>query len=297
MKIGLTGGTGFVGRSVINLLVKQGHELRCWCRHGSTPPVIDHPNVTWINGELNDQASSEALVDQCDAIVHSGLFRQGPGFRGSEGDMTEYLEKNLIGTVRLIEAAMAENVQRFIFVSTCAVHEKILDDRPLDEAHPTWALTHYGAHKAAIERFVHSYGWGHEFPICAIRPTGIYGVANPIENSKWYDLVQQVKAGLDVQVSGGGKEVHVDDVAKGISTLLQAPQEKIMGEAFNCYDRYISRYEVATIAKEITGSSSQILGESKSPKHQIETNKIRALGMSFGGEAILKNTIQQMIDV
>ncbi len=71
---------------------------------------------------------------------------------------------NLLGTLELIEASIAAGVKRFIFVSTCAVHEKILDDRPLDEAHPLWPLTHYGAHKAAIEKFVHSYGYGQGLP-------------------------------------------------------------------------------------------------------------------------------------
>ena len=35
-------------------------------------------------------------------------------------------------------------------VSTCAVHEVILDDRPLDQAQPLWPTGHYGAHKAAL---------------------------------------------------------------------------------------------------------------------------------------------------
>ncbi len=49
---------------------------------------------------------------------------------------------------------------RFVFISTCAVHDVILADRPLDEAHPLWPKSHYGAHKAALEKFVHSYGLG-----------------------------------------------------------------------------------------------------------------------------------------
>ena len=295
MKIGLTGGTGFLGHYVIEQLLNDGHQLRCWFRSESSRTHLDHPRVSWVRGELGDPESTENLVRGCDAIVHSGLFRRGPGFRGSEGDMVEYLEKNLLGTVRLIESAMANSVQRFVFVSTCAVHEKILDDRPLDESHPTWATTHYGAHKAAIERFVHSYGWGHNFPICAIRPTGIYGIARPLEDSKWYELVQQVREGQDVEVAGGGKEVHVADVARGISLLLDAPVDRIRGEAFNCYDRYISRHEVAIVTRTLSSSQSVISGEPRQPRHQIETGKIRSLGLSFGGEARLKEVIEEML--
>ena len=49
---------------------------------------------------------------------------------------------------------MDHDVRRFVFIATCAVHDVILSDRPLDEAHPLWPKSHYGAHKAAIEKFV-----------------------------------------------------------------------------------------------------------------------------------------------
>ena len=136
------------------------------------------------------------------------------GFRGAEGDLIEFVQKNVVGTLELIEAARRADVGRFVFISTCAVHEKILDDRPLDEAHPLWATSHYGAYKAAVEKFVHSYGLGHGYPICALRPTGVYGAARPIQNSKWHDLVSAVVRGETVQCSRGGKEVHAADVAK-----------------------------------------------------------------------------------
>ncbi len=174
------------------------------------------------------------------------------------------------------------------------MHEKILDDRPLDEAHPLWATSHYGAHKAAIEKFVHSYGFGQGYPICALRPTGVYGVARPIQHSKWYDLVAAVVRGETITCSGGGKEVHAGDVAKAVGILLTA--DDIAGQAFNCYDRYISEFDVATLAKEISGSTSRIDGEPMQPKHQIITDKIRALGMQFGGDERLRQTVAELVD-
>src|SRR5205807_10606364 len=108
------------------------------------------------------------------------------------------------GTLRLIRAARQSGVGRFVFISTGAVHEKILADRPLDEAHPAWPTSHYGAHKAAIEVFVHSYGFGEGYPICALRPTGIYGLAHPPAASKWYKLVRAVARGEPVACRHGG---------------------------------------------------------------------------------------------
>ena len=295
MKVALTGVTGFIGRYIAHHLAEQGHTLRCWHGPSSNREGFDDiKSLEWIEGDLGDRDSANALVEGCDAVVHAALYRPGAGFRGAEGDLVEFVQKNVVGTLELIEAARKANVGRFVFISTCAVHEKILDDRPLDEAHPLWATSHYGAHKAAIEKFVHSYGLGEGYPICALRPTGVYGVAHPIQNSKWFDVVSAVVKGETVQCSKGGKEVHAVDVAKAAGILLTA--DGISGEAYNCYDKYVSELDVATIAKELSGSKSQILGEPKEPKHQIVTKKIRALGMEFGGDELLRQIIAEMVE-
>ena len=293
MRVALTGATGFIGRYIASHLADQGHSLRCWHRSTSDQEGFDQiSDLQWVEGDLGDRESTNELVAGCDAVVHAALYRPGMGFRGAEGDLVEFVQKNVVGTLELIEAARRADVGRFVFISTCAVHEKILDDRPLDEAHPLWATSHYGAHKAAIEKFVHSYGLGQGYPICALRPTGVYGVARPIEHSKWYDLVAAVVRGESVRCSGGGKEVHAADVAKAAGLLLTA--DGITGEAFNCYDRYVSEFDVATLAKETSGSDCQIVGEPKQPKHQIVTQKIRALGMQFGGDDLLRQTVAEM---
>ena len=145
------------------------------------------------------------------------------------------------------------------------MHDRILQDRELDEFHPLLPYTHYGAHKAAIEAFVRSYGYGQGYPICALRPTGIYGLANPPEESKWFDLVRRVARGEAVTVSGGGKEVHVADVARAVELMLSTEEKNVTGEVYNCYDRYISEYDVAVTARELAGSTADIAGEQKQP--------------------------------
>jgi nucleoside-diphosphate-sugar epimerase len=294
MKIAVTGATGFLGRYLVSHLLAQGHDCRCWYRPDSDRSDLPSTGVEWIPGQLNDAGSTAALLVGCDAVIHAALDRPGVGFRGAEGDLLEFASRNLLGTLRLIEAARQADVSRFVFISTCAVHERILDDRPLDETHPTWPLTHYGAHKAALEMFVHSYGWGQNFPICALRPTGIYGVAHPVEDSKWYELVAQVVRGEAVQCGGGGKEVHAHDVARAAELLLHV--EGTRGECFNCYDRYVSEYDVALLAQELSGSQASIEGERKSPKHQIVNQKLRALGMEFGGDQRLRDTVAALVD-
>jgi len=298
MLVAVTGATGFLGRYIVNNLTAHGHGCRCWFRPGSDQGGFDHDSaIEWLPGELNDAGSAAALVGGAGSVVHSALHHPGGGFRGGEGDPVEFVEKNVVGTIRLIEAARAAGVKRFVFIATCAVHEVILEDRPLDEAHPLWPTSHYGAHKAAIEKFVHSYGLGQGYPVCSLRPTGIYGLARPVERSRWFGLIQRVVRGQDIDSARGGKEVHAADVAGAVELLLTIePAGTIAGQAYNCYDLYIAEQTVAEIAQRITGCQSRIARYDKQPKHQIETGKLRALGMTFGGRELLERTIRHVLE-
>ena len=299
MKIFVTGATGFIGSELVKQLLDDGHKLRLWHRRCSATETLTKlkdqsgDQIELICGQLGEGREIEAIAG-CEAVVHAALWREDRSFQQPPKDLLEYLRVNLMGSIRLIEAAMSHHVSRFVFLSTCAVHDRILTDRPLDETHPLQAKTHYGAHKAAVEKFVHSYGYGSGFPICALRPSGVFGVNSPIERSKWFDLIADVVAGNTVHPQGGGKEVHVSDVAKAIRLLLEAPAERVTGEAFSCCDTYYSHHDVAATAKRIASSNTEILGAPKSPKHQITTKKIEALGMKFSGIPGIEETITKI---
>jgi hypothetical protein len=57
----------------------------------------------------------------------------------------------------------------------------------------------------------------------------------------------------------------------------------------------VSEYEVAQLAAECSGREAHISGEPTRPKHEIQTDKIRGLGMEFGGETLLRHTIDEMV--
>jgi nucleoside-diphosphate-sugar epimerase len=297
--IAVTGATGFLGRYLVSRLTADGHRLRCWYRPTSDCSGFGNESVAidWLPGVLGDRRATAALVRGVDAVVHAAVQWEGPRHsrRRESVDFETFLDANLLGSLALFQTAREGQVPRFIFISSCAVHEIILADRPLDETHPLWPARHYGAHKAALEKFVHSYGLGEGWVVCALRPTGIYGVAHPVRKSRWFELIGQVLRGQPIESAAGGKEVHAADVAKAVALLLTADASAVAGQAFNCYDRYVSEEEVARIAKEITGSSSRVGNLNQGPKHQILTEKIRALGMTFGGEALLRQTIEELI--
>lgn len=297
MNVAITGATGFLGGYLAQTFAEAGCSLRLWHRPATAPrPLAGVPATTeWMAGTLGSSADAERLVDGMDLVLHAALDRPGKGFRGAEGDVVSFVRANVLGTLELVEAALRRSVSRFIFISTCAVHERILDDRPLDEKHPVWPTSFYGAHKGAIEQFVHAYGFGRGYPICSLRPCGIFGIAHPIEESRWFDLVRRVVQGETVTCTRGGKEVHAADVARAALVLARAPGERIAGESFNCCDRYISEWDIAHRAREVSGSKSRIEGSQTRPKNQIVTAKLQSLGFSFDGDKLFDQTIRDLV--
>lgn len=301
MIIAVTGATGFLGRYIVNHLLAAGHRCRCWYRPESNRAgfLNDGQNIDWLPGTLNNPQATEALTQGADAVVHAALERHG-GWNPQDSDILSFVETNILGSLRLIESARRHNVPRFIFISTCAVHDVILPDRKLDETHPLWPLSHYGAHKAAIEKFVHSFGLPRGqppqgWPICSLRPTGIYGLATPPTQSRWLGVIRDVLADKPIETPSGGKEVHAADVAKAVEVLLNAPPQTIAGQAYNCYDLYVAMQHVAQIAKNLSASKSPIANLNRGPKNQIDTSKLQALGMTFGGRLLLEQTVAELV--
>ena len=151
-------------------------------------------------------------------------------------------------------------------------------------------------YKAAVKKHVHSFGFGQDWAVSSLRPTGIYGLRRPIERTRWFNMVRDVAAGHPVHSPAGGKEVHAADVAKAVGILLESPADTIAGQAYNCCDMYVAEQDVAAIAKQLTGSNSEIATLNHGPKYQIDTSKIRQLGMKFGGRALLEETIGHIAD-
>ena len=77
--------------------------------------------------------------------------------------------------------------------------------------------------------------------------------------------------------------------------MRRSHADGIAGQTYNCYDMYISQWDVAHLARELSGSGATIEGSQTVPKNQIENRKICQLGMQFGGPALLKQTVEKIL--
>src|SRR6185503_18928464 len=107
MQVAVTGATGFVGRYIVERLAADGHTCRCWYRPASDRGGFEQlaDDLEWVPGELGDKTACRNLVAGCEAVIHAALYHPGGGFRGGEGELLEFVQKNVLGTLELIDTA------------------------------------------------------------------------------------------------------------------------------------------------------------------------------------------------
>jgi len=298
MKIAITGLSGFLGHYVAKRLFERDVHIQALVRSTSD---ISHLNgydekITFVEGDLADRETLNKFVQGADVVIHMAYERNGAGFRDSANkDIRRLLDVNISGSLELLDAARQHGVKQFIFTSSCAVYGYIYPDIKLDEQHPLLPNSNYGAYKAAVEAFCHSYFLSKRINTTMFRPVGIYGIDPNLAHSEWYDLIKNIKNGVDVEVVGGGKIVDVADVAHAIDAAID--NRDAFGKVYNLSDFYIDNLSIAEMAKEICGSKSKISGTPKQPKNTIDNTESKKLGVQYAGMEGLRQYIKKLIEV
>jgi len=119
--VALTGGTGFVGRAVIRELLSQGYLIKALVRPGSSGNAIQHDNINWIEGTLDNPISEISLCAGVDTVIHmAGLV--------TARTKAEYYKINADAVGTLVQAAARAKVKRFVYLSSLAAQQAELSD-------------------------------------------------------------------------------------------------------------------------------------------------------------------------
>ncbi len=298
MKIAITGLSGFLGHYVAKKLFEKDVQMQALVRSTSN---ISHlkgygKKITFVQGDLGDRETLKKFVQDSDVVIHMAYERNGAGFHeAANKDFRRFLDVNLSGSLELLNASEQHGVRQFIFTSSCAVYGYIFPDIKLDEQHPLVPDSNYGAYKAAVEAFCHSYSLSKSINTTVFRPVGIYGIDPKLAHSEWYDLIKNIKNGIDVEVVGGGKVVNVTDVAHAIDSAID--NKDASGKVYNLSDFYVDNMAIAEMAKEICGSKSKISGTPKQPINTIDNTESKKLGVHYAGAKGLRQYIQELINI
>jgi nucleoside-diphosphate-sugar epimerase len=267
MLVALTGASGFIGSYTAAALHRAGHRVRALVRETSRRDHIEPYVSEWRTGDAADGQAIAGLVAGAEAVIHNAA-----DWDALERSPTTHFERNVLGSLRLLEAARLAGVNQFLFVSSVAVYHEILPDRKLDENHPTWPSSVYGAYKASVEPHLKAYHATYGMNTSAWRPAAVYGVDPVLKNSQWYDLILKARDSGTVDTPAGGKITHVQDVADALTYAVG--DASVAGQFYNLVDGYMYWQVAAEFAKQIAGSNATVVDRKGSgPKYQFDTRK------------------------
>jgi UDP-glucose 4,6-dehydratase len=255
----LTGGAGFIGSHVLDLLVTKYPKCKVVCLdkldYCSNVRNFEHllecDNFTFVKGDIlsADLVNFLVLSHKVDTIMH---FAAQSHVDNSFGNSIEFTKANVVGTHVLLESAKLhqQQIRRFIHVSTDEVYGESLEEaQDKDRKQETSALNPtnpYAATKCAAEFLVKSYRKSFNLPTIITRGNNVYG-PNQFPEKLIPKFINLLSRGKPCCLHGDGSNqrsfLYVSDVADAFDTILQKGQP---GQIYNIGTDYeISNLEVA----------------------------------------------------
>lgn len=255
MKAFVTGASGFLGSTLVDLLLESGHEVVCLLRPTSSRRWLKGKQIKIIQGKLKSEPQEwhQELKD-VDWFFHvAGLL--------SASRKEDYYQVNAKGTKACLDACrdFAPNLQRFVFVSSQAACGPAFDGSYVTEETKPCPISDYGKSKLAGEAIVRTYM--DKLPISVIRPPAIYGE----RDQALLPVFSFAKRGLFL-LPGHRKRIismaHVKDVAR--ACLWSAEEEHAKGETYFVADG--EQYPWEQVAEVLSNVMHQKVRRVRIPK-------------------------------
>jgi UDP-glucose 4-epimerase len=233
----VTGGAGFIGSHMVDLLLEQGHRVRVIdnLRGGHERNLGQHrgnADLAFERADIRDLDPDSSLFREADYVFHfAGIGDIVPSIE----EPIEYMDVNVQGTVRVLEAARRTGVQKLVYAASSSCYGLAAvptrEDHPIDPQYP-YALSKYQGEQAALHwhkvyrapvnsiRIFNAYG-------TRVRTTGAYGAVFGV-------FFKQKLAGKPFTVVGDGTQrrdfLYATDVARA---FLAAARSPLVGEVWN----------------------------------------------------------------
>ncbi len=226
MRFLITGAAGFLGSTLANQLLKEGHTVRGLDDLSTGDPSSLSPDVHFTRGDVNDRPKLWTILQEIDCVYHLAARVLVPE---SVLYPREYNQVNVGGTVSLMEAMREVGVRRVVFISSGAVYGNQTDQPVREDALPN-PRSPYAVSKLAAEYYVKTIGalWGIE-TVC-LRVFNAYGPGQHLPAVHAPVLPTFLRIAMQngtLVVNGEGTQtrdyVYVDDVVNAMIAASTAP--------------------------------------------------------------------------
>jgi nucleoside-diphosphate-sugar epimerase len=188
MKTLVTGGAGFIGSHLIDLLIEKKYDIRILVRKGKVHSAYKNPTekqtlerfkksgVEIVYGNLLDKKSLEDAVKGCGIVYHLAAIAHT--YEGLPEEV--YFNVNVLGTKNLLDVCLSNKIKKFVYVSTIESCGPSLDGKPVSETKKPKPNCLYGQSKLGGEVLSLYYYKKYGLPVVVTRPPMIYGDRNPL---------------------------------------------------------------------------------------------------------------------
>ena len=240
MKVLVTGGAGYIGAHVSELLQENGYSVRIFddFSNGLDKRVKEFKDI--FNGDITDREAVLKSMDGMDAVIHLAAKK---AVGESVSNPLKYYTNNVGGTMNLLAAMSLKNVNKIVFSSSAAVYSPSEKDA-IEESDPTDPLSPYGATKLLSEQLISKVGQAEGFSTISLRYFNVVG-SKKVEfgdNSR-DNLVPKVfaafKEGKSPEIYGADYPtkdgtcirdyIHVQDLAEAHLVALKQLDTKVDG--------------------------------------------------------------------
>jgi nucleoside-diphosphate-sugar epimerase len=239
MKVLVTGGAGYIGSTLVPMLLSDGHQVRVLdlLLHGgeSLLGAWAHPSFEFVHGDIRDRKKVQACVNSMDAVVHLAAIVGDPAC-ARQPDLARAV--NLESSLALIEDSQRAGVSRFLFASTCSNYGKMKDaSHFVDEESELRPVSLYAETKVAVEKALLQSGSNGKWCPTPVRFATIFGVSPRMRfdlTVNEFTMEMLTKKHLTVFGEQFWRPyIHVRDAARAIQLVLNSPAPKVAGNVFN----------------------------------------------------------------
>lgn len=256
MKIAILGGRGFIGSAITDRLLQDDHELRIVARPRVEPNrrFSDDKRVEWLTGDMISAYDMNRAIDGVDVVLHL-VSTTLP--KSSNDDPIYDVQSNIVATLQLLNAMVAQQVRKIVFISSGGTVYGNPIYLPIDENHPTEPRVSYGITKLAIEKYLLMFQQLYGIKANILRVANPFGERQRVETAQGAVGVFLNKAiqNQPIEIWGDGSVtrdyIYISDVAEAFSRAVDYDGPK---SVFNISSG------VGTNLNELIGMIERVLG-------------------------------------
>lgn len=216
-KIFITGGSGFIGRALINHLLADGFLVHCY---DLVKFRKNSKNFKFFKGNILEKKKIHKALKGCEITIH---LAASLGVLNTEKNNLDCLETNIIGTRNILEISAKNNIKKFIFASSSEIYGEQKKFPISEEAEPQFKSV-YGLSKITAESYIASYNQKYKMKYNIIRYFNVYG-EDQRQDFVISKFTQNIKNNKNLTIYGKGNQVrsfcNVEDAAEGTLEVIK----------------------------------------------------------------------------